>query len=617
MYLDIGAEMRTGGAFATKLRQLAQEFEQLSKRSLENPAYASKANEILHRIVTHCQYNLFFFVGYYFPKYFNGHPLTFKDFPFASTVFNYSIGGFTVYRGSRQISKSTALSVRHILLCNLLPGYKVMYITPRTDQLRTYANRLRETERAFRYFKGISNKDQRSNLGFKEFGEGAVRSTIELMHVLTEASNVRGKSATELDIDECQDFDPDLETEVSQVNSATNTPITIYSGTSTTTETFLEAKFQESSMGYWSIKCDCGHTNIPLPEFNVLDMIQPKGPSCVKCRRLLNVMQGEYVHMHPERIKLHRIGFHMPQIVVPFVVNNAARWQQIVDRKMSGVNMIKFNQELLGIPSEEGARELTRRQLEDICTLGDKRGLQRKAINKGYAYVVSGCDWGGTEFSVADKLKVSTTVHAMLGVLPAGDLNLIHMKRYLGMDFESQAEDIMRNHNALKGDAIASDAGVGMAYNREIRRYTLPEKHLILGYVGPHSAYLDTPGTAHDINQWSLNKTESLTILFQAIKSARIRCYTWEDAQAYLQDFLAMFRAMSEAPGGASTFTYRNSATKPSDTAHAINFAFTLAKLLIGENVFSDSAVRNRVVAGLKGQYSIQPGRRVMRPISG
>jgi hypothetical protein len=108
-----------------------------------------------------------------------------------------------------------------------------------------------------------------------------------------------------------------------------------------------------------------------------------------------------------------------------------------------------------------------------------------------------------------------------------------------------------------------------------------------------------------------------MTVLFQAIKSQRIRCYPKDAAMEYLSDFLNMYRVPSEMPGGATTFLYRASATKPNDTAQAMNYAFTLGKILLGEPVFSDSAVRAKVVAGLMATYPIQPGVRRIRTVSG
>jgi hypothetical protein len=623
MIIDLGHKVRTDGEFASKLVKLSKEFADLSVKAERHAMYAPQANEALLNVIRLCEYNFFFLVPYYFPKYFSNKPLSFDEFPHASTMFNFQIGGFTVYRGSRQIGKSIGLTARDIMLSNLLPGYKVLYIAPRPEQLRTYANNLRNTERAFRYYRGASNKELRSNLTFKEFGAGPVRSTIELIHCWESAGNARGKTAIALEIDEAQDLDPEFETEISQCNSATQMPITIYSGTSTTTDSFLESKFLISSQGYWSIKCDCGHVNVPLPECGVMEMIQPQGPTCAKvfssgkrCGRLLNVMHGEFVHSDQSALAQGRVGFHVPQIVVPFVINNPARWHQIYQRKITG-DKIKFQQELLGLPSEEGEREITRAQLEAICILEDSASLQRRAMNNGYLYMVSGADWGGSEFNQANKIKVSTTVHVMLGILPTGNLDVVHMKRYLGMGYEDIAEDIMRWHVKLKGSAIATDAGVGMAYNREIDRYTTQEKHLLFQYVGPRCPYLSAPEDAHGHNQWSLNKTESMTVLFQAIKSQRIRCYPKDAAMEYLSDFLNMYRVPSEMPGGATTFLYRASATKPNDTAQAMNYAFTLGKILLGEPVFSDSAVRAKVVAGLMATYPIQPGVRRIRTVSG
>ena len=100
-----------------------------------------------------------------------------------------------------------------------------------------------------------------------------------------------GGTVAVLNIASC-DRDADLETEIEMCQSASETPVTIYAGTSKTTDTFLEYKFANSSMAYWVTKCPAGHDNIPIPECKVLDMIQPDGPSCYRCGKPLNVRTG-------------------------------------------------------------------------------------------------------------------------------------------------------------------------------------------------------------------------------------------------------------------------------------------------------------------------------------
>lgn len=596
MYLDLELKVRTDGQFRHKLTTLTQAFEAASQKISQHSKYAQVASEKLMDVFRLCQHNTYFLVGYYFPKFPRDKPLSFADYPFVSAMLNFQIGGFTVLRGSRQIAKTTGLSVRQILNANLIPGFKSLYITPRSQQLNTYKNKLREAERAFRFYQ--EDHKLRKNLGFKEFGN---KSTIELIHVLSEAGGARGKSTDELLFDEYQDFDGDLETEVEQCQSASPIPITIYSGTSLTTETALEGKFLKSSQGYYSVRCSCGHFNIPLPDHKVLDMIQPDGPTCVKCRKLLDVRMGQFIHASPKMIDAGQLGFHVPQIIVPAVVKNKARWAQIYRRKLDG-NPKKFLQELLGIPTEEGIREITRKHLEDMCTLGDREALQQRARDRQYEYVVSGCDWGGTDPSIEFKLRVSTTVHVAMGIRSGThEFDIIHMRRYEGMDYDSISADICMNHLALNGFAIATDEGVGAVYNSMIRKIIPQEKHLMFQYGGPREAFFSEPQTAHTFNTWRLNKTESITELYQAIKKKRIRCYRWDHAQAELLDFLNMFRAPAELPGGTTTFVYRPSATKPNDTLQACNYAYTLGRFLLGESLLADQTLKLRLEQALRG----------------
>jgi len=597
MYFDLYKSSCDDQAFRTHSNEVGAAFRVAVAKATTSSEARDEANSILRAYWHYCGQNSFYLVGTYFPKFPQGKRMSFIDYPFAWAMLNFQIGGFTVLRGSRQIAKSTALSVRQVLNAHFMPGLKSLYVTPRGQQLATYANKLRETERACTLYRPDSKF--RLNLRFKEFANG---SQIELLHILSEAGPARGKSTDELLYDEFQDFDMDLETEVQQCQSASTNPVTIFSGTSLTTETALEAKFAQSSQGYWSIRCSCGNWNIPLPEYNVLDMIRPKGPSCVKCSRLLNVYSGQFVHAKPELLAQKQVGFHVPQIIVPAVVNNKNRWDSIVRLLKSTQNIKKFYQELLGLPTEEGVREITRKNLEDMCTLGEQEALQKRARAKGYEWVISGCDWGGTDPSIEHKLRVSTTVHAVLGIRAGThEFDIIHMRRYEGMDYDSISADICMNHLALGGYAIATDVGVGMAYNSAIRKLIPSERHLMIRYMGPTAAYFNESDSPHTINEWQLNKTESITDLYNAVKRGRIRCYKWDQAQPMLLDFLNVFRAPCESPGGVTTMRYLPSATKPSDTIQAVNYAYVLGRLLLGEPLIADDSIRLRFEHTLRG----------------
>ena len=81
----------------------------------------------------------------------------------------------------------------------------------------------------------------------------------------------------------------------------------------------------------------------------------------------------------------------------------------------------------------------------------------------------------------------------------------------------------------------------------------------------------------------------------------RIRCFDYQLAQHYLQDFLNLFRAPGErsqqsgSTGGATTFIYRSHPSKPNDALMAVNYAFMLAKVLLGEPMLADLSVKIRL----------------------
>ena len=351
MYLDLEYEARTNGQFQDRLRLLQAQVGQWHRRSLNDEGLLVRYHEAVLELIRFCRFNFVFLTPFFWPK-FRGAPLTFGDYPFAWSLFQLQFGGFTVVRASRQIGKSTALSARQHIFAELIPGFKSTYIVPHYKQLQTYCNRTREIERAMVGFSAKRTGDLRKNLAFKEFPNG---STIEMHNVLTSALPVRGMSADELVFDEAQDFDPDLEIEVTQIQAASHMAVTVYAGTSLTTDTLLEKKYSESSQGVWVTRCPaCGHDNIPLPDHGVLDSIQPMGPACCKCSRPIDVRTGRFIHADTNKLNAGHVGLHVPQIILPAVVNNPVRWGKIYEMKLKQAGNRKFLQEILGIAVEEG-----------------------------------------------------------------------------------------------------------------------------------------------------------------------------------------------------------------------------------------------------------------------
>lgn len=404
-------------------------------------------------------------------------------------------------------------------------------------------------------------------------------------------------------IHNCQLLDPDFLPDIEQCQKASRMPTTIYAGTSTTTDSLLETKFIESSQAAWLIRAPGYHSNSVgqgwlncSDKDDILKAIQPQGITNPATGKVIDVTDGRFVHQIQANFDQGYLGFHIPQIIIPEYANIPQKWMEIWNAFQS-YDIKKFLQEILGIPTEEGMREITTQDLKNICVLPETPETLKSLSSPGqgrYKYTVSGCDWGGSDYNPASKTKVSYTVHVILGICWDGSIEIAHIRQYSGMDYRSIANQICEDHKAYHCIGIASDFGVGAAYNMLLRENPIirPERHFIFGYVGPQAALIKAPsGGMGWFNQYSLNRTESITSLYQAIKSRRFRCYSWELAQERLLELLNLYRVPTETVGGNSGFRYQRHGSKADDTLHAINFAYCLARIILNEPILEDPAL--------------------------
>ena len=598
MYIDLNWEIRTNGEFVARLNKLTREIATLERKGDSDPGRNDKVASRIIDIYRLCKYNAGLLLPYFFPKYPFDKPLSCTARPYAYAMFHMQIGGFTAFRASRQIGKSSSFAARQLIYAHIIPNHRSLYVVPHQTFLDTYANRLREMERAFRFYH--ATKNFRQNLKYKEYANGSVT---QLVKCLTDTQEARSKTAGELLYDECQLLDPDFLPDIEQCQKAMPMPSTIYAGTSTTIESLLETKYMLSSQACWFLRApgyksgsggegwiNCGDKD------DILKCIQPQGFTNPATGKVIDVTDGRFVHQNLAMLGRGNLGFHIPQVIIPEYANQPHKWMEIWTA-FETYDIKKFMQEVLGIPTEEGMREITLHDLKGICVLNESPEslkIEAQKDNGRYKYVVSGCDWGGSDYNPADKTKVSYTVHVILGVCWDGTIDILHIRQYSGMDYRNIANQICADHVAYRGTGIASDFGVGAAYNMLIRENPAiqPERHFIFGYVGPKSELLKAPAGSGWFNQYSLNRTESITTLYQAVKDKRIRCYAWELAQERLIEFMNLYRVPVESPGGDALFRYQRHGSKADDTLHAVNFAFCLARIILNEPIVEDPVLR-------------------------
>lgn len=602
MYIDLPNEVRTNGQFNHLVTTLVQRIAQLEQKSQSDPRAADELNSCMVKLYHTCNHNAGFLVPYFFPKYPFEKPLSLSDRPYSYAMFHMQMGGYMVTRASRQIGKSTTYAARQLINAHMLPTFKSIYVVPHPSFLDTYANRMRDMERSFRFYQ--QHKDYRQNLKFKEYPN---KSQIYLIKCLTDTVEARSKTTDELLFDECQLLDTELLPDIEQCQKASRIPCTIYAGTSTTVESFLEINYQYSSKGIWIIPAP-GYTSDSVgkgwlncgDENDIIKAIHAEGFLNPATKQPLQVHQGHWLHQDTLKLKAGFIGFHIPQVIIPDYVYKPHKWREIIESYTKyRHNMKKFIQEILGIPTEEGQREITMKDLIRMCDESLTYEQMKARAKKGYySHVISGCDWGGSDYNPASRTKVSYTVHAIVGIAPDKKVDILHIKQYSGMDYRSIINSIVHDHAEFNASAIGSDFGVGAAYNMLLRerQEISAERHMIFGYVGPNTAPISQPASGPGwFNQFSLNRTESISALYSAIKTGELRCFNWNEAQDRLMELLNLYRIPTESATGVQSFRYERHGAKADDSLHALNFAFVIAQLLRGVPIIQDIALKVRI----------------------
>lgn len=379
----------------------------------------------------------------------------------------------------------------------------------------------------------------------------------------------------------CQDLEYEfLDIAAETMSASMFWGFSIYTGTPKTTDTTLALLWNRSSQAEWVIKCThCGYRNVPNPEQDLLKMIGKHGPVCAKCGKPVFPHNGGYVHAFTDRINTFP-GYHVPQPVHPLHVYNANKWQQLLTKINNYEQLILWN-EIFGWPYDAASSPLTMADLQkatyDFQPLEHPSDMEKYADR--YRYVTVGIDWSG-----GGAISDSYTAYAVLGLRQDSDvIDVLYSKRIpKGVSPTDEAREILNWIVGVGADAVAYDNG-GSGYARlEIMKHqglmSIPNLVIVpINYTMPSAGDVMKPHSGQrevDLYYYTLDKTRSLSVIVQAIKSCRIRFQKFKesDEQAVQRDLLALREDPHTSLRGDTVIIIIKKPGVPDDFAHAVNF---------------------------------------------
>lgn len=543
-----------------------------------------------------------------------GQRFDLEDYPQFRDLYDLEYRPQLLYKCGRQVGKSMNLSRYEVMNCIQIPHFQILYVAPLQSQTNRYSSLyLKEAINTCAYAKYLQSTSTAESdvatiirqVGHQTWSNG---SGIQLTYAKTSADRARGIFCDELDCDEIQDHLVDNIAVIMQSLTQSEWGIRRYTGTAKTLDNTIEFYWRKTSMNEWAMPCTCvsGESgrfwNIPgeysgHPTRTVLDMITVGGLVCLNCGKPLDVTKGQWVAADSSKSRTF-VGYHVPQIVVPAIVNSPRKWSELVYKVMNDPTASVY-QEVLGISSSLGARLINQDDIDKHCTLPTMAEMQAPHWRKRYVHIVAGIDWGVAE-------QTSFTVLVLLGLRRDGKMDMIWAKRYVGFDTDSLLADIAKTCRFYKVSLVCADFGMGFAQNQILAtRFGLPMTQIQYTRQSQLMNYRPILNTA----RWTVDKVTAMEMFFWALRYGHFAFPPKSESDRYTKDFLSPYEEISEE-GGIEVKRFARNPNLPDDATHACCFA------MLGGMRLVNSSLVNVIPTGAMGadtQEAAAPDRDKLR----
>ena len=505
-----------------------------------------------------------------------GKPLNFHNHYPMLPFFKVKRPRRTVFMCARQLGKSVSLGASSIIRSRIIGNYDVLSIQPRFEQIKRfstlYAGPMMNASPLKSWF---VDKDRESSIMSRAIGGGG---SLHYAYAFLTPDATRGFAVQELTLDEVQDINNSFIPIIEEVLSAqTEHGIRVFSGTPKTFENTLNAQFSESSQAFIHIKCEhCNFENIANKDNHIYKMIGKRTCICAKCGKNLNLRRMKYIHHYPDRRNKFE-GYHISQVTHPLHASFPEKWSELVDKMDNpSYSEVTFENEILGLPSEHNHTPLSEAELRGACDPEMRNDLKLAVARAKQAnMVVMGVDWSGF-----GQDNTSKTVAVIAATFPGSDfIRIIYAERLdMGADAQAEARHLRSLFISANCNFFAHDfSGAGTIREALISQMGMNKKKFI-PFDMVHapvrkkiiSFYKPSDGGRSCYN---IDKTRSLMVLFQMVKSKKIIFPRWEDSKDVISDLLNITQETKENPRGSDFIIMDRIPGTRDDCADAVNFA--------------------------------------------
>lgn len=476
-----------------------------------------------------------------------------------------------IWHTARQVEKSTTQSAKSIVLGAGITAFKTLYVAPRFDQVSVFSNQrfrpMAEDSEALMAEGLIKPRSSKHlwQVGQKEFMN---RSFFNFRSCYMTADGCRGISAHHLMIDEIQDIISDnipvLEECQSHYGWETGLRFRSYAGTPKTNNNALTRRYRQSAQFEWLTRCEaCAHWNYPDAK-----IIGLKSYVCTRCGKPIDPHRtGRWVVLHRDKLDLCW-GFRIPQMIVPFKTH-ADIYQKMTDPNISS---LRFHNEVLGLPYDEGEIVLTEADLRRAC---QPSGAMRELTHWALWSLNTGTPlFAGLDYGTGEGDHPSYTVLS-LGYFDSDFVfRVVYIKRFVGREaaLAPQPELVDALCRTANVRMMMADWGFGAHQNaRLVAEYGWDWTHG--DRVLMQAMYVRQRMRArfdHVSYRYLLDRNESMASVIDAIRTRRMRFdFGFEALEPYASDFTTIYIEYDDTRG-----TAKYDHVEPDDVFHSVSYAY-------------------------------------------